>query len=53
MKKVDENGKIIVFEAWLGFAWIDREFMPLPLEKRGKSQPLRLRLRSIVLIVFT
>lgn len=34
MKKVDENGKIVVFEAWLGFAWIDREFMPLPLEKK-------------------
>lgn len=34
MTKVGRNGKIVVFKAWPGFAWIDREAMKMPLEKK-------------------
>jgi hypothetical protein len=34
MIKAGKNGKIVVFKAWPGFDWMDRESMQLPPEKK-------------------
>jgi len=34
MAEAGRNGKIVVFKAWPGFAWIDRESMQMSLEKK-------------------
>lgn len=34
MIEAGRKGKIVVFKAWPGFAWIDRESMQMPLEKK-------------------
>ncbi len=34
MIKAGKRGKIVVFKAWPGFAWIDREAMRKPLEEK-------------------
>jgi hypothetical protein len=34
MMKAGKNGKIVVFKAWPGFSWLDKEFVQLSLEKK-------------------
>lgn len=34
MEKAGKSGKIVVFKAWPGFAWIDKEFMAKPLKEK-------------------
>ena len=34
MEKAGKSGKIVVFKAWPGFAWINKEFMAKPLRKK-------------------
>lgn len=34
MEKAGESGKIVVFKAWPGFAWIDKKFMAKSLEEK-------------------
>ncbi|MEQ8556543.1 MAG: putative glycoside hydrolase [Cyclobacteriaceae bacterium] len=36
MEKAGKSGKIVVFKGWPGFAWIDKEAMAKPLEKKIK-----------------
>ena len=36
MEKAGKSGKIVVFKAWPGFAWIDGEAMKKPLEEKRK-----------------
>lgn len=36
MEKVGKSGKMVVFKAWPGFAWIDKEAMKKPLAEKQK-----------------
>ncbi|MEQ9287948.1 MAG: putative glycoside hydrolase [Cyclobacteriaceae bacterium] len=36
MEKAGKSGKIVVFKAWPGFAWIDKEAMKRPLNEKRK-----------------
>jgi hypothetical protein len=34
MEKAGKSGKSVVFKAWPGYAWIDKEFMKKPLKEK-------------------
>lgn len=36
MEKAGKGGKIVVFKAWPGFTWLDKDFMAKPLKEKRK-----------------